>query len=225
MTFASIDQHFEDYERERAQRRVRDAQYVIPRWDTSGHVVLDVGCGDGRHLKLPELSMASLLLGVDVDRDAIERGRKQYAMVPGIFLHVAPAEHLPISDNFVDTAYSKVALPYTDIRTALAELRRVLKTGGRLQLTMHDWRLQLKFMAESWKHPKRWLDYLYIAYASTVFAWRGRVPARPWNRSSRETFQTRRAMRRELRRAGFEVTRMERNTRQWIIEALAIETP
>lgn len=186
-------------------------QNVLPSFTVVG-AVLDVGCADGSTLVHPAYARASRRCGVDVDRDAIARGNWRY---PGLELSVASAEDLPYPDESFDLVISKVALPYTDIRKALREIHRVLKPGGELLITMHDWRMQwVFFKAGGWK---RKLDHLYICLASLVYLTTGYVI--PRTNGTRETVQTAVAMRRDLMRSGFTRLSFERTQRDWIVTA------
>jgi ubiquinone/menaquinone biosynthesis C-methylase UbiE len=187
---------------------------VLPRWDLANHSVLDVGCHDGRHLAALD---ALERFGVDVDAQAIDRGKREY---PGISLDVAPAESLPFPSASMDTVFSKVALPYTDIPRALREMHRVLKPGGQVLLSLHDWQLQRGWLVDAFKHLaiKRIVDHAYIFTASAMFNLFGFVPARPWN-GTRETFQTQRAMVREIKKAGLELVKLERTPHDFVIHA------
>lgn len=195
--------------------------HCVPDWDMTDHVVLDIGCNEGQHLTLPVFSRAKALLGIDVKASAVANGLAKY---PHLQLQVAFAEDLPYPDRSIDTAISKVALPYSDIRAALTELHRVVKPGSRVLLTMHDWRLQWLFFAEAVRNRSllRVIDHAYIAWASFCFAWFGYSPRRPYSRRTRESWQTRRSMRRELERAGFEVLEMRRNV-DWAIVAQRVK--
>lgn len=187
---------------------------VLPTWDLSKHSVLDVGCYDGRHLAILN---ALERYGVDVDAEAIDRGKREY---PGVRLDVAPAESLPFPSASMDTVLSKVAIPYTDIPKALKEIHRVLKPGGQVLLSLHDWKLQRGWLIDAFKRLalKRIVDHVYIFAASAAFNLFGFVPTRPWN-GTRETFQTQRAMRREIKKAGLELVKLERTKFDFVIHA------
>jgi methionine biosynthesis protein MetW len=93
-----------------------------------GKRILEVGCGNGRLLKL--LQVANEVVGVDASEDGIvacvERGIEGHCMDPS-------SEPLPFADESFDVVICLESMehlmsPYY----ALMEMRRVLKTGGTL---------------------------------------------------------------------------------------------
>jgi len=172
---------------------------VLPTFSVTGKRVLDVGCCSGE--ALTHFLDASDLCGIDIDAQAIAQGARQY---PQLHLREGRAESLPYSDASFDVVVSRLALPYTDIPQALTEIRRVLVPGGDVFLSMHTWRMQARWFAESLRGLalKRCADHLYIVGATAAYLATGNVPARPWN-GQRETFQTEGNTRRDLIRAGF----------------------
>lgn len=98
--------------------------------------VLEVGAGSG--LNLPHYpSTLSELVGVDVSAPLLARARLQTPHVPTQWLQ-ASAEALPFPAASFDTAVMtwtlcSVARP----ESALAELRRVLRPGGKLLFVEH----------------------------------------------------------------------------------------
>src|SRR5918993_2372896 len=106
---------------------------ILP--DTAGaESILDIGCGAGQ--SLVALGHGPRRIGVDIDIEALRFGR-QYTEAQGIRLAAAGGESLPFADNSFDFVYSRVALPYMNIPTVMDEVRRVLRPGGRLWLTLH----------------------------------------------------------------------------------------
>lgn len=102
-------------------------------------VVLEIGIGSG--LNLPHYDRAKLdrIIGVDPDEKLLELARTRAADL-GIEadLRRASAEEMPLEANSVDTAlvtYALCSIPRAE--AALDEVRRVLRTGGRLLFCEH----------------------------------------------------------------------------------------
>ena len=99
--------------------------------------VLEVGVGTGLNLDLYR-DVASLD-AVDPDPFMLERAAPRISALPfPARLHRTGAETLPFSDASFDTAVITFALcTIPDPATALAEVRRVLASGGRLLFVEH----------------------------------------------------------------------------------------
>lgn len=112
-------------------------EHILPELASCRVGVVDVGCGLGQLFvaKAHEVPEGVPCYGFDVDAASIAYANEHW---PGkARFAVAPAEHLPLADGSVDCYVSRVALPYTDIRSALREAARVLVPGGRLWVTLH----------------------------------------------------------------------------------------
>jgi ubiquinone/menaquinone biosynthesis C-methylase UbiE len=103
-----------------------------------GDRVLDVGCGPGRLVKVfaervaPNGSVAGIDPSPQMIKRATARARKHRVAVN---FQVAYAQGLPFPDAAFDAASCTLALHHVaddDQQTAVAEMYRVLKPGGRL---------------------------------------------------------------------------------------------
>jgi len=94
--------------------------------------VLDIGCGSGWAARLmAQQALEGSVVGIDVSDEMISVARKESADYPNLEFQVASAEHLPFGDAEFTHAFSMESLYYyTDIASALAEIRRVLNKGG-----------------------------------------------------------------------------------------------
>lgn len=106
-----------------------------------GDKILDVGCGNGRLLKILKDKKIKYT-GVDVSEKLLEIAKKRY---PQNNFLVANNLNLPFLDNNFDKVFSVAVLhtiPSEDLRKkAISELKRVLKPGGLLFITVWDlWR-------------------------------------------------------------------------------------
>lgn len=103
---------------------------------TPGERVLDLGCGAGRFVAALRDAGAEPV-GVELAEAALERARRN---VPGADLRrVAPDGSLPLGHGEVDVVWCSEVLEHVpDTIALLTEVRRVLKPGGRLLVTVPD---------------------------------------------------------------------------------------
>jgi ubiquinone/menaquinone biosynthesis C-methylase UbiE len=99
--------------------------------------ILDLGCGTGAMaLALAHACPAATVIGVDGDREVLERARaKADAEGVELELHQALADHLPLPDASMQCVLSTLLFHHlapSVKRGALTEVRRVLRPGGRL---------------------------------------------------------------------------------------------
>ena len=106
----------------------------------TGEKVLEIGFGTGDEI----LDLAKLVgpqgkvCGIDISAGMLtvaQRKVTKEALETPIDLRVGDARQLPFADGSFDTAYSSFTLelfPDEDVPVVLAELRRVLRPGGRL---------------------------------------------------------------------------------------------
>jgi len=104
---------------------------------TPGESMLDVGCGTGTLAIAAKRRVgAGSVRGIDASAEMIARAREKASRANvDVAFEVASAEALPFSDRQFDVVASTVMLHH--LRRAareacVREIRRVLKTGGRL---------------------------------------------------------------------------------------------
>jgi 2-polyprenyl-6-hydroxyphenyl methylase/3-demethylubiquinone-9 3-methyltransferase len=107
-----------------------------------GEHVLDAGCGDGT-FAAALAEHGARVVGVDVALEALRRARDRH---PGLDLRLTPeGGPLPLDAQSVDVVWAGEVIEHVlDTPGFLAELRRVLRFGGRLLLTTPDHPLALR---------------------------------------------------------------------------------
>ena len=107
-----------------------------------GESVLDAGCGTGLLLEQCALAVgeSGRAEGVDFSEDMLERAGDRCADMPQVHLQQGNIETLPFEDASFDALSCTQTLLYVEnLDTALRELHRVLKPGGRIAVLETDW--------------------------------------------------------------------------------------
>ncbi len=109
---------------------IQDA--VIQRLGSDPGQILDLGCGTGELMvKLAHVEPPPL--GMDVSFEMLAKGHEKPRL--GGRLAVADGHYLPLADQSVDVITCLISFQYyLEPLRALADMRRVLKPGGRLYL-------------------------------------------------------------------------------------------
>jgi SAM-dependent methyltransferase len=131
-------------------KRVLQASGVTLR---PGNRILDFGCASGIMLRwLPDLAQAGEVWGVDISARHI-MWCQQKLSPPFKFATTTTFPHLPFEDNFFDFVYAgSVFTHIADLGdTWLLELKRIVRPGGKLYLTVHD-----NHTMEVIMDPKKW---------------------------------------------------------------------
>jgi ubiquinone/menaquinone biosynthesis C-methylase UbiE len=109
----------------------------------AGESVLDVGCGTGllAHDMAALVGAAGCVVGVDISQDMLKLAERRCVGLDQVQFRQAEAEHLPQEADYFDAVASVQVLLYlSDVSSALAEMHRVLKPGGRIAIIETDWR-------------------------------------------------------------------------------------
>src|SRR5215207_998079 len=139
----TYDRHVGRYTGELATRLL-EAAAVEP----GGHA-LDVGCGPGAVTRaLAALLGAENVAAIDPSEPFAEACR---ARVPGADVRVGAAEQLPFADDSFDAVLSQLVLNFmSDAPVAVAEMRRVAKSGGVVAAAVWDYADGMTFLRRFW---------------------------------------------------------------------------
>jgi arsenite methyltransferase len=104
-----------------------------------GSVVLDLGCGAGTDLLIAAQMTGAdgRVIGIDMTSSMLERARAgaEATGLANVELHHGLIEDLPLADESVDVVISNGVIDLVPDKDAVfAEIDRVLRPGGRLQL-------------------------------------------------------------------------------------------
>lgn len=104
-----------------------------------GEHVLDVGCGTGvvTRMAAEQVGPNGKVAGLDVNPGMLAVARSVTAGDSSIEWHEASAEEMPFPDASFDVVLCQLSLQFVPDRArAVREMRRVLKDGGRLVITL-----------------------------------------------------------------------------------------
>lgn len=107
-----------------------------------GERILDVGCGPGFYVAeiLERVGPSGEVVGVDSSPPMLGLAARRCENHANVTFHEAQATLLPADDGSFDAALTVQVLEYvSEIDAALAEMRRVLRSGGRLVIWDVDW--------------------------------------------------------------------------------------
>jgi ubiquinone/menaquinone biosynthesis C-methylase UbiE len=152
-----------------------------------GKRILDFGCGAGRMLRcFQDVAKTSEIRGVDLSAKHIQ-WCQQHMSPPFRFATITTFPYLPFEDRYFDLIYAGSVFTHIAdlIDSWLLELKRTLRPGGRLYLTVHD-----EHTLKSLTHPK-WADFFLNAQLNeydrishfrsldyAMFSFSGRAPHR-----------------------------------------------
>ena len=121
----------------RRRRLVYEALAAQP-----GERILDVGCGPGFYASelLDQVEPGGSVVGVDASPQMLAVAAHRCEGRPGVEFRQADATSLPVEDAGFDRAVCVQVLEYvSDVETALRELHRAVRPGGRVVVWDVDW--------------------------------------------------------------------------------------
>lgn len=100
----------------------------------NGEVILDIGCGCGVQLRALELSSPGLLIGMDLNRNALLYAKGKY--IRNTEFLIADAERLPFREKTVDRIICAEIIEHLhEPEQMIAESERVLKSTGKIVIS------------------------------------------------------------------------------------------
>jgi ubiquinone/menaquinone biosynthesis C-methylase UbiE len=130
----------------------------------TGERVLDVGCGVGLYTAEVAQSVGPTgrVCAIDVSADQIAAAQSRCAQFPWVTCQEANAVALPYEAGAFDVVYGVQVFEYVDpVDTALREVQRVLRPGGRCAILATDWQTAVWHS----RHPER-MQRILTAWAA-----------------------------------------------------------
>lgn len=173
----------------------RRAKMIVESLDIKkGDIILEVGCGDGFYLHLlSNLNLSINLTGVDIDKQALASARKNVLDKKVKLFHADLMKKLPFkSKSFDKIIMSEVAEHLPNDVKGLIEVKRVLRPGGMLVLTVPNANYPLLW------DPINWIcEHIFGFHFKSGF-WSG-----IWNQHRR--LYTDEGIKKVVKKAGFTV--------------------
>jgi ubiquinone/menaquinone biosynthesis C-methylase UbiE len=203
----ALDYHLEEL---RIATTAGHSKRIMPPVTKSDRRVLDLGCGAGQTLIATDFAPGTTVIGLDVDKSALRFGKQLDERISFV---CGRGESLPFQNERLDFVFSRVALPYMNVHDTLSEVRRVLKTGGRVWLVLHPCSMVLKEALDAIARLqiKRAVVCLYVIANGLLLNLCGMEFHLPFRKHYYESFQTIRGIRKLLRKVGFDDIQAGRN--------------
>lgn len=150
----------------------------------SGDLLLDVGCGAGRQMQRA-FQKGAKAFGIDPDFESLRKCRERDLEVIR-----SKAERLPFKDASFHRLICKGVLDFTEVGSAISEMSRVLRPGGRMQLQVFGLGYYLHYMFFS----PIFLTRVY-AFLTILNTWIYRMTGRRWRTT---VYQSRKRMMRSF---------------------------
>ncbi len=170
--------------------------------------VLDIGCGAGQEM-LPFVARGAKAVGIDVAPEVGQIGRKMFVAEnfgERVEFVRAAGHALPFADDTFDVLICRIALMYMNIKPALREVERVIRTGGVFFLKYHAPSYYFSKFSEGLKNR----DILSSVHATRCllagYSYQ-KTGRQPFNKltAAGETFITEKILQRELESSALKV--------------------
>jgi ubiquinone/menaquinone biosynthesis C-methylase UbiE len=183
--------------------------HVSPPALPPGQRVLDVGCGAGQTLIASYPDRVSY--GLDIDMSALRLGQ---SLTDKIRFVRGSANTLPYASESFDMIIARVSLNYVNLPAALSEIRRVLRKGGQVWMTLH--RFPVVWNQAKHSNWRGWIFFVYILANSFLF----HLLQKQFSLLGRyESFPTARGLNRALRKNCFEDISIEESSNRFLVTA------
>jgi ubiquinone/menaquinone biosynthesis C-methylase UbiE len=163
--FARVAEDWDEIRSGYFTEEMRDAAIRLAQL-TADAIVADVGTGTGFVIQGVAPHVAKVY-GFDQSPEMLAVAKRNLAAFDNVELREAQGSTLPLPDNSVDAVFGNMYLHHDpDPATAIVELARILRPGGRLVLTdldAHDQEWMLEAMADRWlgferDHVAKWFE-------------------------------------------------------------------
>jgi len=191
-------QEYFDFEKEYLSKNLQPNQRVI-----------DIGCGDGRSI-MPIAAQAKEFIGIDHDPVAIKDALVNFENLEKATALQADATKLPLEKKSVDIAF--IGLTFVnfgeDKEKALAEIKRVLKDGGKLIFSVFS---ENALNARKQMYDKYDVEYEVTDDKGTVYFPEQKVVSEQFSEEE---------IKRILDQAGFKITDFQKGNIFYMISAV-----
>ena len=134
----SSDTYEKFYGNKKYYSAVKRSNMYVKNWiakESKGKVFLDYACGNGGNAIFAAQRGAALSLGFDISSVSVKNARDAAVAVglnDKIRFFQADAENTKLPDNSIDVVVCSGVLHHLDLSYVFPELRRILKTGGKV---------------------------------------------------------------------------------------------
>lgn len=150
--FARVAEDWDEIRSGYFTEEMRDAAIALAQL-TPAAIVADVGTGTGFVIQ-GLAPLVAKVYGFDESPEMLQVAKRNLNAFDNVELREATGSSLPLPGNSLDAVFGNMYLHHDpEPQTAIAELARVLRPGGRLVLTdldVHDQKWMREAMADHW---------------------------------------------------------------------------